>query len=387
MTAPLGPMKNEKTQFAPAERSDERIIEEQKKALLEAAYVRILYEAVTDIVLILNQERQIVFFNSNFVEMLGTKKPEELYGLRPGEALDCVHAKECPGGCGTSESCSTCGAVRAILGCQKERRQFTEECRVTVANTGDALDLLVQATPFILQEQQFIIFTVKDISHEKRRRTLEQIFFHDVLNTASYLQLASELLKGGLEATADIRRTLVEGVNELIDGIQSQKILMAAENHELPLKVAEESARSIVEEAAAHYAKYAAAKEVIVRTELPGDDSAIQTDKNILLRVLGNMIKNAIEASRPRATVTIGFASDHKTVTFTVHNATAIPRTVQLQLFQRSFSTKGNGRGLGTYSMKLLSERYLKGEISFRSNEKEGTVFNACYPRTLNRRP
>lgn len=41
-----------------------------------------------------------------------------------------------------------------------------------------------------------------------------------------------------------------------------------------------------------------------------------------------------------------------------------MPRTSQLQIFQRSFSTKGKGRGLGTYSIKLLTERYLKGTAS-----------------------
>jgi sensor histidine kinase regulating citrate/malate metabolism len=58
-----------------------------------------------------------------------------------------------------------------------------------------------------------------------------------------------------------------------------------------------------------------------------------------------------------------------------------------MQLFQRSFSTKGNGRGIGTYSIKLLTENYLKGKVSFFSNEEEGTVFsielNKLFPKDL----
>jgi signal transduction histidine kinase len=49
-------------------------------------------------------------------------------------------------------------------------------------------------------------------------------------------------------------------------------------------------------------------------------------------------------------------------------------------MFQRSFSTKGAGRGLGSYSVKLLSERYLNGKVSFTSSEDEGTTFIARYP-------
>jgi sensor histidine kinase regulating citrate/malate metabolism len=60
-----------------------------------------------------------------------------------------------------------------------------------------------------------------------------------------------------------------------------------------------------------------------------------------------------------------------------------IPRDVQLQLFKRSFSTKGEGRGLGTYSMKLLTERYLNGRVGFRTSESAGTTFTASYPLAI----
>jgi sensor histidine kinase regulating citrate/malate metabolism len=63
-----------------------------------------------------------------------------------------------------------------------------------------------------------------------------------------------------------------------------------------------------------------------------------------------------------------------------VHNDAPIPREVRLQIFQRAFSTKGPGRGLGTYSMKLLSQRYLGGDVSFTSSEEGGTTFKARYP-------
>jgi sensor histidine kinase regulating citrate/malate metabolism len=87
------------------------------------------------------------------------------------------------------------------------------------------------------------------------------------------------------------------------------------------------------------------------------------------------MIKNALEASLPDATVTISCAKSGEKIRFSVHNTTFIPRDIQLQLFKRSFTTKGVGRGLGTYSMKLLGEKYLKGKVGFESTEQNGTTF------------
>jgi len=54
---------------------------------------------------------------------------------------------------------------------------------------------------------------------------------------------------------------------------------------------------------------------------------------------------------------------------------------VQLQLFQRSFSTKsGTGRGVGSYSVKLLTEKYLRGTVTFSSSEAQGTTFTVRLP-------
>jgi signal transduction histidine kinase len=61
-----------------------------------------------------------------------------------------------------------------------------------------------------------------------------------------------------------------------------------------------------------------------------------------------------------------------------------MPERVQLQVFQRSFTTKGGtGRGLGTHSMKLIGERYLKGKVSFASREPDGTTFTLAVPLVL----
>jgi len=58
-----------------------------------------------------------------------------------------------------------------------------------------------------------------------------------------------------------------------------------------------------------------------------------------------------------------------------------MPAHVLNQLFKRSFSTKGEtGRGLGTYSIKLFTERYLGGSIEVDSNSNTGTTFTVILP-------
>lgn len=67
-------------------------------------------------------------------------------------------------------------------------------------------------------------------------------------------------------------------------------------------------------------------------------------------------------------------------VIISVQNSQVMPYASQMQVFKKSFSTKDVNRGWGTYSIKLLTEKYLKGKASFRSNETEGTIFSVELP-------
>ena len=97
------------------------------------------------------------------------------------------------------------------------------------------------------------------------------------------------------------------------------------------------------------------------------------------------MIKNALEATAAGGVVTVRCRPKAKRhVVFSVHNPGVMPADVQLQIFQRSFSTKAaSGRGIGTHSMKLLGERYLGGKVAFVSREPEGTTFTLTLPKVI----
>jgi signal transduction histidine kinase len=109
--------------------------------------------------------------------------------------------------------------------------------------------------------------------------------------------------------------------------------------------------------------------------DLEEKQTVIATDRVLLRRILINLIKNALEASSAGDEITVGYkSSDSKNIIY-VQNPTVMDQSVQLQVFKRSFSTKGKGRGIGTYSVKLFVEKYLGGKVSFVSQEGEGTTF------------
>lgn len=372
------------TQFAPAERASPDVLQRQVGLVAQSSFFREYLDAIPDILIVLNQHRQVVFANQRLLDFLGFKEAGLAIGLRPGEALSCIHAAEGYFGCGTTEFCSTCGALRAILASQ-EGRSDVQECRIA-QSSGEALDLRVWARPISLDGERFTIFTVLDIRDEKRRRALERIFFHDLLNTASNLHTYSELLKEA--EAADEQVMITDTVHELavglIEEIQAQRDLLAAENHELAIRPETIDAVELLEGLARHFAHREMRLDGgTARVVVQAKAASLVSDRVLLRRVLGNMLKNALEASPPEDAVTLAGRVEDGRMVFSVHNSGCMPPTVRLQVFQRSFSTKGSGRGLGTYSIKLLSERYLKGTVTFSSSAEAGTTFVVSLPLSL----
>lgn len=370
------------TQFAPPERASAEMIHHQAQYFLNLPLVNQLFNAVPDIVLILNEQRQIIVANNNLLKVLGLNSEETLLGLRPGEALNCIHAFEVEGGCGTSEFCESCGAVQAILSSLRGKETI-QECRIT-QRSGAALDLQVWATPLRLGNEQFSIFAVKDISAEKRRQALERVFFHDLLNAAGGLQGFAYLLQdAGPNDLESIRASISKLSKRLIDEINAQQELSLAESNELTVHPSAIETLTFLQEIVELYQNHEVARDRYLRLAPNARAALFISDPTLLRRVIGNMVKNALEASKPGETVSITCAVHKAKIEFRVHNPHFMPRSTQLQVFQRSFSTKGLGRGLGTYSIRLLSERYLKGKVSFTSSRQKGTTFKACYPLIL----
>jgi len=369
------------TDFAPAERATFDIIAEESSLMLRCPLVGRLCNSVAEGLLILNRERQIVYCNDKFIELAGIEDRSLMYGLRPGEALRCSNAFKSMGGCGTSESCRHCGAVIATIASQGGEVD-SRECSIIRDRNAEALDLLVNSTPLELDGRYFTILAISDISDRKRRLALEKTFFHDILNTAGGIVSLCELHELQEEPGEKSRLigVLMNTATRLVEEISSQRDLLAAETNSLSVNRAEVRSLSLLEGFVRSFALELHADNCEILLAPGSEEIAFVTDRILLSRVLANMLKNACEASRSGDNVIVGCRKSGDYVEFWVRNPSVIPREVQLQMFKRSFSTKGTGRGLGTYSMKLLTERYLQGKIEFSSSEEEGTTFRVLYP-------
>lgn len=359
-----------------------------QKAVLEGnALLRFAMDAVPQMIMILNSKMQFVLGNQNLHQTLGIAEPDSVLGKRLGDILDCIHAYGSSEGCGTTQFCQFCGSFKALMNSQTGETK-SEEYRI-IQKAGEhniAMDLRVSSSPFTFQDWDFIFLHLTDISQEKRKQALERVFFHDILNSVG-------AIKGTLDVIAQDNVVQKEEEKEFVDlalqqsrlvieDIQTHKVLSAAEAYELQVNPSLVNSLELLKHSCFICSAHPEGQDRTVSIARAAEDLDFVTDYVLLGRVLGNMLKNALEASSPGENVQTGCLVRNNRAVFWVKNAQVIPEEVQLQIFKRSFSTKGKGRGLGTHSIKLLTEEYLQGKVWFISDHKRGTIFYVALPLT-----
>ncbi len=257
------------------------------------------------------------------------------------------------------------------------------ECNITremSAGRLGSMDLRVCAAPIFVDGERFVVFSITDISHEKRRRILERIFFHDILNTLGGIKGLMEFFKE--EAPQPLREDveLIHGaVNVLAEEIASQKQLLAAESNELEINVIDLNSMEILEILQRTFRNAEEARDKVVEIDPGSAALEFRSDYTLLKRVLGNMVKNALEATKPGGRVTLGVRTDgDDSLRFWVRNAGEIPRKIQLHLFNRSFPPRA-GRRLDLLHQTSYRS-YLGGEAASRPHHRTEPSFSCACP-------
>ncbi|MEG1672142.1 MAG: ATP-binding protein [Alistipes sp.] len=349
------------------------------KSLLSTANI---LEATASSFIVVNRNLDVIFSNADFHE----HATDNLSGhyVRPGDMFSCVNAVHAESGCGTSPNCPNCKFRKSINDVFATNKVISQEVELTLSSNV-MLALAETASPFVFEGEHYVAVFVVDITDTKRRQLMDRIFFHDLINLAGAMDEYVQLL---LETAADSEeqeplKNLKNISGQLAEEIVSQRDLMHAEQGDLPVKLAALDVDCFLKNIEIKAQAACVARGCVLDISYIGQTTIIQTDCHILDRVIFNMVKNAVEASSPNEHIKLSVVVSKKHLIFTVHNQSCIPSALQDTIFQFGASAKGQGHGIGAYSIKLLGENYLKGRVWFESNPESGTRFMVEIPVNL----
>lgn len=374
-----------KTYYATAERTKDEELKAEVQLINNNPIISGLLHSVGGLLAVLDERRHIVSLNETFLQALGIEDPGRALGLRLGEAFECVHAHEKPAGCGTTEYCTTCGAAVAAVTSINTNRTITKRCALTINRMGESIDLFlkIESRPIAIGERNFLLLFVQDITEEQLQAALQRTFIHDISNVVSGLAGASELLCMG-DSRLDLPTMIRHSARQLECEVKAQRVLMSTESPSFEPDLALWSTAEVMEHTESICRLHPLAATHSLQFETGSPHSRLTTDIALVIRILSNMIVNALEASGGNQTVKVWTEHRSESITFKAWNRQAIDKRIALRIFQRNFSTKaGKGRGLGTYSMKFFGETILGGKVDFLSSPENGTTFWIELPERL----
>ncbi|MBK7226652.1 MAG: GHKL domain-containing protein [Saprospiraceae bacterium] len=201
---------------------------------------------------------------------------------------------------------------------------------------------------------------------------------HEIKNPLTPMKLSIQYLQQMIRSKSDNVPEMVEKVSntilEQIDGLTKIATefsnfaqMPKAENEKLLLNDIVSSVHDL----------FRKREDIDINLFVSIEEQYVYMDKNQIIRVLNNLINNAIQAipEDRRGKIEISLEQKNKFTLIKIKdNGVGIPEAMQEKVFLPNFTTKNSGTGLGLAMCQQIIE-LSNGKLYFTSVEKIGTIF------------
>ncbi len=205
---------------------------------------------------------------------------------------------------------------------------------------------------------------------------------HDIRNPLQAITSDVYLLKSELSSCleGEKKKNALESLQEIEQNVEYiNKIVADLQDYARPLKpdVRETDLEKVIENLLLKYTFPTNIKSACI---VDKDAKKIMTDPDLLKRILGNLVTNAIQAMPNGGDLSIRVFREIDEVVLVVEDTgVGIPDEVKPKLFTPLFTTKSKGQGFGLAVVKRATEA-LGGTINFESQKGKGTKFVLRFP-------
>ncbi|MDO5571433.1 MAG: HAMP domain-containing sensor histidine kinase [Bacteroidales bacterium] len=323
---------------------------------------------------IVDDNLKIAYYNNAFLNSIDSYDCNGIEGLAPGDAIECINSQT-NNGCGNSKRCKMCSFRNAINKAFESNSVVCDEVSITRSNNR-MNSYNVTVTPINKEDKRFASISIIETSLQSRKNLVDSIFFHDLINLAGSLSGYLEVVKDFEPEEAMVHiPNLKQIADQVLNEIMTRRQIDKAEQNILEVEKDDISIMEIMQDLSNKINSMPISRGKEIEINVPGHDFNLETDQRLIEIVLLNMLINAVESTKMKGNVIFDLEYDDENVVFSVNNKAVLDEETKDNMFIYGFSTKGKGRGSGTYGMKLIGENYLKGNVWFESDEKNGTTF------------
>ncbi len=255
--------------------------------------------------------------------------------------------------------------------------------KIETKNTSPEVQLLVDAYNNMIDQLEESAVKLAISERENAWREMAKQVAHEIKNPLTPMRLTVQSFQRRFDPdTPDIREKLKEHSQTLIDQIDTMSSIASAFSNFAKMPVRNDEILYVND-------VVGSALEIFIEKGISFErcpqNIQINFDRTQLIRVVTNLIKNALQAipsdRTPRIHVQIQKLEQSINIRIS-DNGTGISEEDQNRIFEPNFTTKSSGMGLGLAMVKSIIDTY-QGQINFETIANEGTTFIIHIPSSI----
>jgi two-component system, NtrC family, sensor histidine kinase HydH len=203
---------------------------------------------------------------------------------------------------------------------------------------------------------------------------------HEIRNPLSTIKGSAEMLLKNVDANREVAHELAGFISTEVDRTNALVTRFLDFARPLALRLEKAEITEVIDEAVAQVEKHTPPLEVSIYKNYSPDIPPFPLDRQLMERVLYNLLLNAAQASPPQGSVTVKTRQSGDTVEIDViDRGTGIAPKDRESIFNPFFTTKSSGVGLGLAIVSKIVDEH-GGEITVESEPGAGSVFRVFLP-------
>jgi signal transduction histidine kinase len=224
--------------------------------------------------------------------------------------------------------------------------------------------------------------------HERQRQFMGDVA-HELRTPLSVLKTGAETMLRKTRSHLEYESFIsdVQGETERLTRLSNQLLQLLKTNEMSKPVFKNEDISHMVEDEIRRFTPYAAKRKISIMLNVPPNIKTF-TERDSLIEIVQNILKNAIDYNAEDGTVTVTVSEIDSSVILEVKDTgVGIPENLQAAVFERfkkgdaaRTHTEVSGAGLGLSIVKALAGRLL-GAIAIESETGSGTTFTVTLPK------